>query len=190
MKTATAKTLYTAEEFFRLDLPEHEKWKLVGGELELAPAPNTKHQLVLDELSRQMGNWLQENAVALKVPDWDVEFLLDETRRPDLVITLKKGSRLKIGVHGHGTPDFIVEILSPGQEDRDLGDKKNHYERCGVSEYWVVDYAKRRIYQFFPGKDGRYVETPVARGAIKSHVLKGFTLKVKELFKVIHELPE
>ncbi|MCZ7647186.1 MAG: Uma2 family endonuclease [Planctomycetota bacterium] len=182
------KTLMTAHEFFQTEFPEEEKWEVVAGELILSPAPNVRHQLVLGELSRQLGNWLLNHPVALKVSDWDVEFQLDETRRPDLVVALKKNNRLRIDTHGHGTPDFIVEILSPGQAHRDLGDKKDLYERCGVLEYWVVDYAKRRIHQFLPGKDGRYVETLVARGSVKSKVLAGFAVRLKELFKVLDEV--
>lgn len=182
------KTLLTAAEFFQSDLPEDEKWELVEGEPTLSPSPDLKHQLVLDELSMQLGIWLRKHPIGLKVLDWDVEFQLADTRRPDLVVALKKNSRLRLGTHGHGTPDFLIEVLSPGQEHRDLGEKKDLYERTGVLEYWVVDYTKRRVHQFLPGKDGRYVESLLARGAVKSKVLPGFVLKLKELFKVLDDI--
>ena len=114
MKAAAPRTLYTAKEFFRLELPEHEKWELVKGELALAPSPILPHQLIANELARVMSNWLRTHPIALVVPDWDVQFLLNETRRPDILVALKEGSRLKLGDHGEGAPDFIIEILSPG----------------------------------------------------------------------------
>lgn len=189
MKVAALERRITANQFFQMDLPEHEKWELVKGELVLAPSPLLPHQLVLDELSGRLRDWLRKHPVAIKVPDWDVKFLLNETRRPDLVIALREGSRLKLGKHGEGAPDLIVEVLSPGDKRRDLQDKKNLYEQCGVMEYWVVDFKKRRIHQFLPGQDGRYLETIVTRGAIKSRVLPGFSTRLKELFQVLDELP-
>ena len=180
---------YTADEFFRLPLPEQEKWELVKGELVLAASPIWPHQRILARLVARLEGWLERHPVAWVVGDWDVKFLLDETRRPDLMVVLKKGSRLRVGTHGEGAPDLIVEIISPGQERRDLVEKKDLYERCGVREYWVVDCFKRRIHQFLPDQDGRYVETLIAKDALRPRVLKGFSLKLRELFKVLDELP-
>lgn len=156
----------------------------------MVASPNLPHQRVLVRLSAVLERWLDRTSLGLVVSDWDVRFLLDEVRRPDLVVALKEGSRLKLGVHGEGAPDLIVEILSPGQEDRDLGDKKDLYERCGVREYWVVDYARRRIHQFLPGKDGRYAVRTVVRGRIHSRVLKGFSLSLAGVFGVLDDLPK
>jgi Uma2 family endonuclease len=180
---------YTADEFFRLPLPEQEKWELVKGELVLAASPIWPHQRILARLVARLEAWLERHPVAWVVGDWDVKFLLDETRRPDLMVVLKEGSRLRVGTHGEGAPDLIVEIVSPGQERRDLVEKRDLYERCGVREYWVVDCSKRRIHQFLPDQDGRYVESLIAKGALRSRVLKGFSLKLRELFKVLDEVP-
>ena len=179
----------TAAEFMRAAFPEHERWELVNGEPVLSPSPDLRHQLVTDEISRRLGNWLESNPIALKVVDWDIALLLDETRRPDILLTLKKGGRLKLGTHGHGSPDFVIEVLSPGQENRDLGDKKDLYERCGVQEYWVVDYRKRVVHQFLPEHDGRYRSKIVSRGSIRSRVLGGLAIRLKDIFAVLDQLP-
>lgn len=190
MPSVRAKSITTAEEFFRLDLPQDERWELVEGEPLLSPSPDLKHQLVMKRLLLAVERWLEKNPVAVLVHDWDVKFEIDEVRRPDLVVALKRGGRLRLGAHGDGTPDWLVEILSPGQEDRDLREKKELYERCGVSEYWVVDYGKRRIHRFLPGKDGRYRAKIHEHGSLRSAVLKGFALRLRDLFKVLDELPE
>ena len=41
--------------------------------------------------------------------------------------------------------DLVIEILSPGTEMNDLGDKKNVYEKTGVKEYWIVDPLVKKI---------------------------------------------
>jgi len=38
-----------------------------------------------------------------------------------------------------------VDVLSPGTVRRDLGKKRDLYERHGVPEYWIVDPAGRAI---------------------------------------------
>ncbi len=53
-----------------------------------------------------------------------------------------------------GAPDLVVEILSPGTEDRDRGYKRVLYARYGVREYWIVDPAKRCIEIYVPDRTG------------------------------------
>ena len=178
---------YTAEEFFGLDFPEHEKWELVDGVLVKMPSPEKIHQLLLKILIVEIELWLRKHPIGELIPDWDVKFLTFDTRRPDLVFGLFKDSRLKRGRHGEGTPDFLVEIISPGGAKRDLVEKRLFYEKCGVQEYWVIDPLHRNIHLFQPDASGRYIETVLNSGSVKSKLLKGFTVKLNDLFKVIDE---
>lgn len=45
----------------------------------------------------------------------------------------------------HGTPDLIVEVLSPSTSKNDRGYKRDLYEKSGVKEYWIVDTKLRSI---------------------------------------------
>jgi Uma2 family endonuclease len=67
-----------------------------------------------------------------------VEIILtdDDTVIPDITVVCNKDM-----IKDHaivGTPDLIVEVLSPSTMQRDRGYKKDLYERCGVKEYWIV----------------------------------------------------
>lgn len=53
-------------------------------------------------------------------------------------------SKFKSGRY-YGTPKFIVEVLSPATRKRDLGEKKELYEKHGVGEYWIIDYSSQAI---------------------------------------------
>lgn len=38
-----------------------------------------------------------------------------------------------------GAPDWIIEIISPGNPSHDYIRKLNLYADAGVREYWIVD---------------------------------------------------
>ena len=44
-----------------------------------------------------------------------------------------------------GTPDFVVEILSPSNAFLDKTAKLRVYARTGVSELWIVDPEARSV---------------------------------------------
>lgn len=37
-----------------------------------------------------------------------------------------------------GAPDLVLEILSPGNNKKELQDKYEVYEESGIKEYWVI----------------------------------------------------
>ena len=49
-----------------------------------------------------------------------------------------------------GAPDWIIEIVSPGNKPMNYFTKLFKYRSAGVREYWIVDAAKKQIlvYQF------------------------------------------
>jgi len=99
---------------------------------------------------------------------------------PDLTFVSQERMHL---VHGNGiagAPDLAVEVVSPGLQNtkRDLVDKFQLYERSGVKEYWMVDYAGREI-QMFGLIDGQYVRIE------QSTVLPGIELEGDSLFQGI-----
>ena len=49
------------------------------------------------------------------------------------------------GKRCNGAPDFIIEIVSPGNPADDYIRKLYHYENCGVREYWIADPRKKTI---------------------------------------------
>ncbi len=48
------------------------------------------------------------------------------------------------GKRCNGAPDFIIEIVSPGNPSDDYIRKAYYYKNAGVREYWIVD-PRRKI---------------------------------------------
>lgn len=44
-----------------------------------------------------------------------------------------------------GAPDLIVEILLPGNSQKEMGAKFKLYEESGVKEYWVVNPLEEHV---------------------------------------------
>jgi Uma2 family endonuclease len=130
-----------------LGFPEDNRfYEILGGELfgSLPPAPD--HQRVACNLVFHLRRFLEAGQlgevlfapVGVKLSEADVV-------EPDLLVVLAENrSRIRTQVI-EGPPDLVVEILSPGTAQRDLGLKRSLYERSGVKEYWIVDPRERRI---------------------------------------------
>jgi len=85
-----------------------------------------------------------------------------------------------------GAPDIVVEILSPGNNAKELKNKFDIYEEAGVQEYWIVS-PQNKTFLVNTLVDGHYVTArPMASGDfVTTPVLPGFLLDLKELFDTI-----
>ena len=95
---------------------------------------------------------------------------------PDVVVVCDE-KKLADGKTINGSPDFVIEVISPSSKGRDLIDKKELYEAAQVKEYWVVD--KEKIYKYVL-ENNAYKETiyETAKGlAVEVNVLKGCVIR-------------
>jgi len=72
-------------------------------------------------------------------------------RSPDILFVAKRNlHRLKRN-HLQGPADLVIEVISPGSQSLDRGDKFYEYENGGVREYWLIDPIRRRA-EFYVGQ--------------------------------------
>ena len=45
-----------------------------------------------------------------------------------------------------GAPDLVIEILSPGNSNKEMKYKFDLYEEAGVLEYWIVNPADKTVF--------------------------------------------
>ena len=134
---------YTAEDY--LALPEGERVELLRGRLMMmSPAPTPRHQHVgmflwkfFDGLAAKRGG------IAFAAPV-DVVLLERTIAQPD-VVYLRAGREHLVGKRISGTPDLVVEVLSPSTTTRDRVEKLDLYAQAGVPEYWIVDPASHVV---------------------------------------------
>jgi len=66
-----------------------------------------------------------------------------------------------------GKADFVVEVLSPGDESRE---KFGFYAACGIAEVMLIDPMSRE-FEFHILRGGKYSVRKDKRGAVRSSVL-------------------
>jgi Uma2 family endonuclease len=83
-----------------------------------------------------------------------------------------------------GSPDFIIEVLSPGTRSHDLRNKATQYAQHGVREYWAVDFETRTVYcHALSGDAASYVVSECRGGKLKSSTITGFGIEAEWLWQ-------
>ena len=152
-------------------LPEGTRAQIIENHLIMSPPPMDIHQEILNEINFSIFSFLKKHPIGkIRIAPYGV--YLDEKNvfEPDLIFISNENLH-KIKRNGlHGTPDLVIEILSPSTAKYDKVQKKNLYERHGVREYWIVDPETKEVQGFF--LDGDAFNSPLKlKGKIASQVL-------------------
>ena len=79
-------------------------------------------------------------------------------------------------------PEIVVEIVSPGSEERDYVEKRDEYFEFGVREYWVVDAGRGEVLVLRRSR-GRWVERVLRPGeGYRTRLLPGLELDPAPVF--------
>ena len=172
---------WTYEEYYKLD--DDQRYEIIGGNLIMAPAPDTWHQDWSRKLFRVVDRFVVKSGLGeLFYAPIDIVLDAENTVQPDLVFI----SSANLGIIQQraifGTPDLLVELVSPSSVRRDRYDKKELYARFGVKEYWIGDPANKTL-EVLTLKEGRYelrcsVEE---KGKLTSLVLAGLEFDLSEI---------
>jgi Uma2 family endonuclease len=103
---------------------------------------------------------------------------------PDLVYVSNARASIITERCIEGTPDLLVEILSPSTADRDRGVKAKLYARFGVEHYWILDADARVLEAFSRSGGGGYgPATPHAGDAVlRSALFPGLALDLSKVW--------
>jgi len=173
---------YTYEDYKKL--PEGAPYQLIGGSLVMTPAPEVYHQEVSGKLEFKLREFVMKNDMGA-VYDAPIDVFLGETDvyQPDIIFIHKKNKKIIGRKRIEGPPDMIIEILSPATAYYDLREKYKVYEKCGVSEYWIIDPRQKKI-EVYENKDKKYHLTSEAegKGSVSSKIMGGFTVLLSDIF--------
>ena len=152
--------------------------EVIGGELYVSAAPNTRHQRIVTELVFLIRTFLQTEPLGtVIVSPIEVVFTDEDAVQPDIVFVSQEKRGIIAEKRITGAPDWVIEVLSPSTRERDLETKRKLYARHGVV-YWAVDPDSNTLTAWDEGGERHY---RVGDEATVS-VLPGFGLSLRALF--------
>ena len=181
---------YTYKDY--LEWPEDERWELIEGvAYNMTPSPSRSHQKISAALFNAIYQYLKGKNCEVYYAPFDV--LLPEgdeennkiktVVQPDIVVICDPSKLEEKGCKG--SPDLIMEILSPSTASIDYISKLNLYEKNQVSEYWIIHPMDKIVMVYRLLENGNYGRAEVysEKDSVKVGIFDDFVIDLKEIFK-------
>ncbi len=166
-----------------LELNDDKRYEVINGRLYEMPAPILEHQKILMMIGVKFYHFVNRGSLGLILPS-PVDVILSDfiVVQPDLVFISKENKDI-VKDRIYGSPDLVVEIVSPTSYYRDRYEKFRIYEKAGIKEYWIV-YPGEKAMEVWVLKEGKYELYSIAggKGKVRNKVLKGLEVDLKEIF--------
>jgi Uma2 family endonuclease len=137
------------------------------------------------ELSTQLHIWAKKNGRGIATES-NGEYILPNgaKRAPDAAWILKERVE-KVSKKGREKflplcPDFVVELMSPSDNLKDVQEKMSEYIENGARLGWLIDPKKKEVHVYRPNSAVEILRNPqIVSG---ENVLIGFELDLKEIW--------
>jgi Uma2 family endonuclease len=171
-----------------------ERVELFKGYFRQMAAPNRKHQAISVYLTSAFFNTFKRHDCKVFAAPFDVclpkvnskskeEKDIYTVLQPDICVICELTKLNEAGCVG--SPDLIVEILSPSNSKIDIFDKFQIYEEAGVKEYWIANPTEKYIQQFILNANQKYEQLYVAASGetLTAHIFPELTVLIDEVFE-------
>ena len=148
--------------------------ELIDGELFVSSFLSIPHQRILAKIAFELTVYLKANPIGILVPGAGAICSDYDAVIPDVAfVRHEHWDEAVTGVRFTGALDIVIEILSPGSQNRhrDLVAKHKLYGKFGCREYWIVDTENRAVL-IFQLQGARQRSDHVVRRSITSPLLR------------------
>ena len=175
----------TLDEFIEADFQEGWLYELARGVVEVTEVPGPWHGRIVLRVAWMFMQYasLHPGIIKYRAGSGECRMRLPcmvSDRHPDQAIYFDPeppGSR----VWTKRVPHIVVEVVSPGGEDRDFIHKREEYLRVGVREYWILD-PQRRCLHVLAREGDTWEETIIPEsGVYRTIFLPGLDVRPGEL---------
>ncbi|KHD07997.1 hypothetical protein PN36_08910 [Candidatus Thiomargarita nelsonii] len=177
---------WTYEDY--LNLPDDGcRYEIIEGILYMSNAPSFDHQYTVMEIAFNLKSFVNQNQLGYVLTAPFEIHLAEKTRpvQPDVFFIGAERGLLRGAKYFDGSPDLVVEVLSPSTRRFDQFTKFRAYEKAQVPEYWIAD-PKSRLVQVYTLENQEYVLLGDFMGdeVIESKVLAGLKIMADSLFNI------
>ena len=130
----------------------------------MTPAPSRSHQRISAKLMKIWGVYLENRKCEVYSAPSDVRFPKNKSTKsdkqiytvlqPDIYVICDLSKMDERGCLG--APDFIIEIISAKNSQRDVKDKFDIYQENGVHEYWIIHPNDETVAVFVLNENGKF----------------------------------
>lgn len=171
-----------------------ERVELIKGKIfKMSPAPSRKHQEVSMTTTAVLLNFLKKQACKMYAAPFDVRLVnfkesttdcqIITVVQPDLCVICDVNKLDDKGCLG--APDLIIEILSPGNSQKEMDIKFDLYEENKVKEYWIINPMEKNIYIYVLQNDKYIGIKPIHEaGTLQSPTFEKLRFKAKKIFDI------
>lgn len=174
----------TLEEFLNLPPGEGDiTYELVDGQVISKMSPKRFHSKLTRTFIFLINAWCEDKGEVY--PEWSTILTRngrDWVPTPDLLYISYE--RLSASWNENEAcpvpPEFVIEIISPGQTFGQMSRKAQHYLNAGVLRVWVVDSKARSITVFYPDAAPK---TYMGDQVITDSLFEGLEFSIEAVFK-------
>lgn len=148
MSKATAEKLMTEAEYLAFEEKSKIKHEYMDGEIFAMAGASRKHNLATANISRVLGNQLEESNCEVYASDFRVRIREGHNVYPDVAVacgniqTADKENTLL-------NPTVVFEVMSRSTEKRDRGDKaEDYFSLPSLKDYILVSQYRVRVEHF------------------------------------------
>ena len=181
MVAQKARIKYTYEDC--RSTPEDKRYELHDEELILTAAPRRAHQRTDMKITLRLGNYVEENDLG-EVYSTPFDLVPSDTDvvQPDLFFVSKEQVYIINDDNVRGTPDLVIEVLSPSKAGIDRNFKRALYARRGVKEFWLLDADASNITVVLREHGNEIVGIYGEGQTLTSHTFERSALNISEIF--------
>ena len=171
-------------DFGRVEADGNYRFELHQGSIEVSDFSDAAHSQVMSNLYFVVGQHSRAHPEAILQFGGSRDHRLDlpevgSSRHPDFALILhpaSKSSRRPL------RPSLAAEVVSVHSRHRDYVVKREEYLAFGLLEYWIIDFALRRVTVLVRDGDAWREQILVDDQVIPSVVLPGLTTTVADLW--------
>jgi Uma2 family endonuclease len=135
-----------------LTLDQHSpgvRYEYIDGYVYLMAGGTPQHGLIIGNIQGELNRQLRQRGSPCRAYPSDVRWQLSETRYlyPDVSVTCEERDRK--AKDGLRFPRLVVEVLSPGTEERDRNDKFDCYRACASIQEVVLVRTSRQVVEVY-----------------------------------------
>jgi Uma2 family endonuclease len=189
-QTAPSTTkLMTMEDYLAYDDGTDRRYELVDGELVEMPTESQLNATLAKFIFLELLKHFPVALLSFKDTEIEVTGRRAKCRLPDLMVHSEEsraalvGAKRAILTRDLPPPALVVEVVSPGAEnrDRDYRYKRTEYAAREIAEYWIIDPEMQQV-TLCLWVNGQYEDTVYANDApIQSTVVPGFNLSAMSI---------